>query len=1329
MSGGAIEHNMDPEVMHNIREYFEHLSQGAYGSGDDTWWPQMPKINSFLVCSPRQSDRKPGQMITTADTNYKELLKHLTTIAKHYKTRKTLVKHKVCMCQYVLENIKIHGLSNGGFANTIKQTNTKAINNIKMANWNSTIAKAEWIVKNMEKATFLMAIIEEKDFDDYNDALNTLGAVIDPGYDQKMKELTALLLKDVGANADKIDLKDVYSFESRPTFLGKNAKVFDRKQASDRSQAQKNLIEYMVVKTAKLPTKTDDDFLKEMIAYLEMFDPWTCTKIKQDQILFQPFLEMKLSEFHTYANLYNTGHCYTLEYFGRQILMNYGSLNLDGINLQDPDHKDVKEVFINQIIPQIGRYYADLDDRDYSKLELQQKLTKTIRLDVLKKALMELSGNAAKQLVTIENSDSMWGAVKKDQEKLTMIFRALFDGYGNALKKDQFLDIHRLLGDGLFHLIGLLGYTFVADNIIQKDDETNSDLFHISMACVQEWVEFRKALNDILLRGDSAQDSAEQKTIAQMLNENLIIEVNGMHINFDGLTQDIVGSCIHGAGNRMCSRYLYLHDQCKIAELDVKLAPMFWEVPIGLKGSGGPLEGIDYMTCIRTDEFNHNDNNYNPLNCDYYVVGYKCNPVTSTYRSEYVCRVVMEDYNGNFTNKQSGFEDASDYHNAKQIFRVLPYIHDSGMKPTDNATRAAAFFTIRKNMKSLVELMRIPYLFGKERKLTFHLYKEFVLHSYRLIHDLKPNAGNSQLQRKYARWKNAIKTAEPYNVMEAEQISLKNLEPRKLVNTFLAYKIGSGDKRMKYILNADYNTGNSEDDKETFDVLSNYWDIEQDSEGIVKDPATTRDVTRMYHYLTILRKMLSPDGVFKNVIPMTPHTTTEEYQKLFVLLERYYRSLNQNFTLTSVIFKELETVAIFEEDNTFVNLSKDVLNGYIQELTMKKMTGQMKEDLQLKMYEFLKVFHTATAYDARKLFKSIRDLFGESKSTMSVDYEIKGKKVTFVLNVMQEILEEIRVYMSLVAGVALTMFHKKHDVVVVKNSIYDIVKMYNYLDEYDDDEKFLHSFWEVMYDLTFSWLCGYGQTPSNFQFHFTEVMRDALFYHNTMWKRVNETKNVTPCTKICERLGLSEKPTMCHEVSAVFAFLNEHLWYYKEGQLPIGDVPKDLKNTFESYKNMKLRDEDYQDSLQVVFEHWIKMNLVEAHNTRFQQIMLYQEFLTKYIWGEPYMNLDGNSGEENMDMMSASGRAYRMNNIIKEILIKIFYASHDEQLQWQLLSSLDSKLSNYAMFDEYLGMNDIVGQGGDRRKKSGRGTRVSKKPASEKRDKKLKKPAKELKKP
>lgn len=1195
----------------------------------------------------------------------------LDTMIKLYRQILTVLysrKEKFVNYKKLLENLGIIGEPNAANAPNVIAKATKPKTTINSNTTNTTnVAKKNVVVPtvsskiNVQSKNIALSNVSKKSV-----SVNTFETIL-----ARLK----LWIVDRNKSIDDLLLKDLFRIKNKPSFLGAGHEVNVSYPYSDHPrkgytvELRDALYNYILIEKLRFqPTQPNRT---AMMGLMDMFNPWTCTIVPADLLEAPPvqFLDTKLGDIVKFANLHKTGHCYSTEYYGQAILSNYGFITFQhGLKLNDPKNPEIRKHFISHIIPAIGAHYASLPSTDITKQDFIRTVTKTLDrkllFDLLSttrsphvKLVFEPTSNPVTQ-TPIEFRDGAFD----DVSAVTALFTILFTEYGKITMHDNLKKVYDELGEGVFNMMALIGYIFTSDNLYAQKGTTHD--FHVSLACAHEWSEFRKALDTIVMRKDNTQ------TVTQFLDSNLQIAVNNTNVNFEGITDDVIGSCIHGAGQRIICRYLSAYHHLQTKGATAELAPFFIMVPPHLKIKGGPMEGMDYLSCCNDDKFMQH-NNCNPVNTNQLIMAYQVSPDGNTVSVYYLTEILNIASKEFYAHKKNFFSFAKvheyvDSTNGSTQM-ILPYGGDGG-PVSALATTTTAALCLPQNRQMMIDLLRIPALFTKQRKLNFMLYRDYVVHSYRLVHNIAPSSSKAELKR-YARWKatidahnknNANTNTLPYDIAESAHVRYTERGPHEMLRSFLAYKIvgKGGEKRIKYMLNADYNTSEggqnaNSANADNYDIMNNFFEVEYGKGGRIPHPINpSKDMTRAYQYLTILGKMLSPKRIFRNVCIIDSTSTLEQCQDAYRLVESYYGMFNQAFTTSNTLFNQLESAKI-ENGVTTQNITKQDLNHAVHLMSKKSLQERALYPKFASHLHLLKVVENATIFNADKMM----DAFDSTLSHMSEKTIIEITPDLKIVFEMEEIMQdEIQTNMTMFVGLMFCVL-PNFDLPGHRAQFVRAVTHMNNLYSAPTNKSFFLMFWRALAFMTTTFVCGEGNLPSTFQFHFTEIMRDARFYVELNNYIISKKVGAVPVADVRDHslLGMTSDKKLTTAYDRTRYYLQEKVAYYKEGVCQETDsriahhTDKAVRETMRSYKDVSLiqQKEDYQDSIPVVFEAFMKADLVSAHRDRFMQLRFVQNFIDRYILGEPMLNVTGEFRGEPGEFEDPHFRTLHIDWIIK----------------------------------------------------------------------------------
>lgn len=1073
------------KFLNNVKTYLEHFADGAEPSELDTTW--FPEFADNLICSPINGDKKKRngkKHVTMKNREFEDKSDFLKQIYKGY-----IHKHKVCMCSYIISQLKKNE------PNSIP------------------ITVGEFVDESLKEYHDLVKMIlnDGHSYEEYESFLVRMGITNDLAYTSKVDEIAELLINQ---EYDNILLADLFMFRKRGTFLGRNRNV-----KLEHNAAYTTLLKYMIEKT-----NFEGD---EFHVFIERFNPHYCTEVREDLMDLppRPFMDYKLSEFSNFAGIIDSGRCYSFEFYGSQILAKCSDSDFNGISMSDTKYETIFKDFKDVTIPQIARYYANLEKNDPSIYELVRRV-KDLNETVLQ---TEFNKSPAQIIDEIKSTD-------KCLDALLNLFQFLAGDYLDQIKHIEYRSIYDNLGEGFYNLIGLMGYIFITDDLTRQ--QATEDSFKISVSCIYHFVDFVTKIKQINLDTEPPSISIYNKLSSVPFTDNT--PDGTLTVSMDNLLDDVIGSCIHGVGNRLICRYLGVYNNLEKCNINVPLAPFMLPIPhelrfnLGIGFNQQQKQQWEYMTCFKADNFNQYGNN-NPYNNVYFVMAY-----TKACKGSYVAKIITDECFDLFRNGGNGPQTPLDYIQKRRHFRIQSY------GPDTISARFAAFLELPSSAKYLIDLMRIPYTFQKDRKLTFYTYKEYLLHTYCLRHNITDDESMKSLKTKYEDMKALFDKEKTIYDLSGDDITLDyktedKQHNQKLIRSFLTWNIKKDGKKLVYMLDKDY-TKHEKDDDNKYNLIEDIYNMLYVKEGIIREPFTTEDVTRIYHYMIILEKMINPTPrTFKHVKVINANSPIEDLKVTLQLLDRYHRMSAQDLTLFN--FNGLEKFLLADSAKTLGEEAKaarvaekaakaearaaadeqdddeddTIITGIdvtymINALQRKVMLASMRPNsitpAEADLYKLLQGIKSGDVFSLEKVFNAYRDLCLSAKAAKAavisanqteqpdarIILDVKFENFTAHINV-EPIMNRLLLYIKSIAVLFFVIFTPTLDVIGLNQYIRLLRNILSKetINDIDELEVYVHQYFNLVVECAARFLNHEGMHPGAYQFNFTEVANDAYF--------------------------------------------------------------------------------------------------------------------------------------------------------------------------------------------------------------------------------------------
>ena len=634
--------------------------------------------------------------------------------------------------------------------------------------------------------------------------------------------------------------------------------------------------------------KSDLEKKKTIKKNLSTLNPVKCTVIQEDIYTLTPFKEFTLQNLNSYFQI--SGRCYTFEYIGDMMFASKGIVDFNGAK-------------VPKYLPQIfARYYTHGKDDD-GKLLINKFIEQYNALhESLKSNFASVSPMPAK---LTPSSDTL----EKDvEDRVDYILNKL---QGELANQTITKVIERTAGT-IFDLFGLFGYTLISDYMYVQANNQERDgteiTFEVSTKCAAKLTEM---VENLIQLGINMQDlSVNEKT-------------------FKDLMSGIAETCIHGTGHQFMKFFilatvqkhayvtkmkelietLYNHDDEKpiqdvvnmlgklgytkpgkfhdfptlFAFIDdvFKDPPFLIEAPSSFKKFG-----YMYLTCFR-DDLNHS----NMLNTEYTVKAYTAQgePLNICYilcRNCYVNSCKPDDlscFNTHAYNVNKSYNHEFLAFAGKQSAELTKVIE------SDNTL--------------LMKLVRIPYVFQRNRYELFDIYSEYVLNICKVCSDDKKYEPLRKLYQHTS-----------YDYIEMENIAFP-MKKFCAIGKYVENNVG------KHIFEAGFNYEDPSNTSAPLDSIARltYQPGDQPTDPpCVRFPINRQIITHEYQYYKLLSSMIYPDLHFDNIFQVPEYPKYQQNRSVLKLddaiilnkcafFEKYYHLVfGQSSQLRQILFSNIK---------------------------------------------------------------------------------------------------------------------------------------------------------------------------------------------------------------------------------------------------------------------------------------------------------------------------------------------------------------------------------------------------------------------------------------
>lgn len=1003
------------------------------------------------------------------------------------------------------------------------------------------------------------------------------------------------------------------------------------------------------IKTLNIPiitTRSGEPHPQAILDYdeknLATFETLKCTEVREDILTGIEFAELTINELHTFINYRDKGYCYTYDYIALKMINERSKPKLD-INIPYEPLADL-----------LAKYYAYAANSD--------------SLDDFLRAYDEMRNNYKSQtgLKDLQNFRTKLINTRTITEynEIYEVFKYILnpdDGLAKAIEQEGITQLCKTSIGTIFDLIGLFGYTLFSDDITVGEN-ADASKFSIAKNCSLILLDLFEKLPDL---------------------KETLLKISFKYTNMSGEQTTSIGTvlgkmqntCIHGVGNE-AMRYFFLALKVKnryINQLKEKISARAQGAikshaealeELKLYGYTGTLEDnkemsladqtaaieflndtfrdppfiknvprkitntqFAYLTCIRQDKMH----NYNPLACRYNVIGY-----TIDGEFSYLCEIsstmtYVKDQNPN---------SALDFLNKSGNFTIGTH---SQCKDYAKGEIFTNFLQTHRNY--LREMIKISYVFQKNRVPLFKVYKEYVLNICTVMSNKLADQDNTFLTKLYK------KTQYDVINMEDTGFPVKYLTGIVIENTSQESAHLYGNSKLTNAQKAaNANVDLPKYYVTTLDNIANLKyvpDNDQDKKAIIKLPETGQDITRPFHYAKLLASMLYPDMYFQECtirISSNYKVFSEHVQRKWSLFESYYHNVNgQSSQFRQLMFSAFDFIykagsynktkikgqfsrmkfkigdvsgvsGVEELVNAMIDgdLRKGSLNPAITKLANAKTAETLRliSDLEA-MFDY---FETIDAINAPIILGKILYKFNEIKSYIIAKEPKQNEK-----KVYPELIEYLDdAILSIITGMRFWMAHTIHYFknVLPSNGYHDKVNT----NRWKVEEKFrdFEMEWNVInpeelvknenfnmigrkYYLVLEGVIDiilqHGYDPSTYQYHFTEIQKELYLikYLETQLRSDDNSDNANVAI-----LGLQTQPKFVEIFKKSQNVINEIIPFYKNKN----EYYTEIDTTEEIFKQA-----DYQEGIRTRFEYLLKIELVKMHEARMQQYAYFETLL------------------------------------------------------------------------------------------------------------------------
>lgn len=1349
------------QVLITAKKYFDNEVSDA----DSPLFPDVDIAANNLVCSFLDGDRrrKYGNKIPVTLTN--KIMDEFSLYIKNTAGKKPN-KPAICFLIYMLQNIRINqpaeqgvpaaqgapparlavpradpalaGLPQLAIRTKKKGGAPPVADNIYQRILENNTINLNKLTDNGEKfCQSLTYAIYTKNYDNFIHVLEKNVDLPPDNAKLKLGEIEDILKAHINdENYDhyaQIKIVDLYTIRNEDLKIDIDSIVY--KLATYESSDKKNIISnlFNFLKTKKLITTEFN--ITTIINVFNDLNPNHCTLLSQDDpnIPYDPsvppeqnmtrlFKDYNLTEIDKFINI-NNGYCFTQEYLTTMLIAYRGSLTHAEVSMVPKGEKvtelakklavyyennlekqrdDIIDGLSLYSLEELGFIIKVPDVTDQFKTVIQAIIDNITNInnlnipgnDVIEKQRHYKFINECKELLTTP--------ISKDD--LIKFFTFMLNGeFSKAADMVKVKVIYDYSCNTIFELIGLAGYTLFSDMITQGEN-TDDDMFSISLYCIAQMEHLRQELEKIKILGTGTGNAND---LAAALND-IKFGSSTDGISYEGIITSAETQCIHGVGRRCLDYYLRAYEamqgfaqtlrQAAVAEQQsgrikpipdailksesesesedaaneaiekmFALAPYLVKLPLDLEQS----TGVRYLTCLAHDNDLYSERN--PNNHYYVISGFTTDlrfthmlvAKYNNYRTPYY----DEDVN-NFSVKDSFNIISSDVYYTITPHQNVTYNGEYRAK----ANILAGYYNDPKNIMEFNKLLRIPYIFHRHRKATFKAFKDYTLHICKLMAEEYKPSNPPDNTAKYT----ALRTfttdykLTDYITMEELPLLPKHMTFLDLTaanHTNTKYKKEDEDKNVSKKM---WNTGfdpskitldNLQELNKNYyiDTLENFLSLSYNDEyigdiadnnkkAIIKTPETRKNVTRSYQFAQLLGKVLCNNAF-------------NAFNRIMVPIEDLYKYFN-NYFLNAAGQVSLFIDAPFKDINFYIvkngereNINKANAATYTRDMPTN--TSDIK--IIAACIQNINTFSAISYYAKYLAGEYFKDL-GEDGEAI--------KRITSFFE------DEVALRMELI----FTLF-KIFFVIVPPNPPNDnyFTRVREYI-RIRENTAFNARNYKMMFQSIIDIICSEGNMQSGYKYHFTEL--DKEFYLlKEIQKNFQAKIGSTP---------ISTKNDTC--INAMIEVLNEKFAYFNSQP---EDTDVQLVTKFEKNQTGELTlktptpIEYIQDAKPLAIEYINKIELISMHALRMYVFWIFEKIVIKlsnldYYYGDSFNDLDDKPENQGKYAEAQTNIETKFRNIFDFEYEEIGISSMLRELKKAILSNTNLTRFLDIMQDEIL---------------------------------------------
>lgn len=634
-------------------------------------------------------------------------------------------------------------------------------------------------------------------------------------------------------------------------------------------------------------------------------NPQNCSNRGEELIMMTSFSLYKFNDIDRFVNIHKFCYCYPD--IASLLISNKGGLfELNEANITNADKKMVGD--------NLGRYFNKNLEVLIDDINDLNNTIKHIYIDIEKDILKDSN---------FYHNDKL---VVKDWKEF---FNFMLLSFPNLLSVYNIKLIYDSSSNTLFELLGLYGYVCLDDDLSEMTNNSGT-FFQTAQYCTGQLLYVFDKLKSIKAQNSSLWDKLQNTTIQNKTLKDLL--------------KMIESTCIHGVGTAFLKFYMNAYESSlyfaniekekmnkdkikqnsrvkplpddieahSIIDNIFQLAPFLIKAPTELYNT----TKIKYLTCVSYDKTNKQLLTQNPLNKSYFVFGF-------TKNGDFIKIMYLHSHS---------YKEYKDYKSIENYFiststSTFTIKFYEGLTSIQLTSLQNVYMNNQNKSKNILDLIRIPHTFHKQRKHTFKVFADYTLNICQLM--------AAETTSKYIELAKLSK-AKFYDIMSLEESSLipKYMTVMKLDKPSLSIEI----YKNAHMWNAKFeantvNNGSPYNNNDYYvDSLQNILMLPyvyENNEAVVKTPYTNKDITKQYQIAQLLAKMLS-NNTLNKVFIATGDDDIKSKIEQFQYFESYFASVHgQESEFRKNIFSDYQVDGV-----TIVTLNSDPSQAYFQ--NMKK---------------------------------------------------------------------------------------------------------------------------------------------------------------------------------------------------------------------------------------------------------------------------------------------------------------------------------------------------------------------------------------------------------